>query len=222
MSRSDGYRLLIFDWDGTLLDSITSIVSCTQAALAELGHPPADEALIRGSIGLGLREMVNRFVPGCTDELYGQIVEAYRRLWFETYSKRPQKFPGTDEVLSELSGHGYLMAVATAKSRGGLNHDLEAMGLGSYFLTSRTETEARSKPDPQMILDIVDELGVPTSETLMIGDTTHDLLMALNADTDAVAVTTGSQGRQELEQASPLACFDDLRELPPWLRNDGG
>ncbi len=222
MRRSEAYELLIFDWDGTLVDSISSIVACTQAALAELGREPADETILRGAIGLGLREMVNRFVPGCDDGLYQSIVHTYRRRWFETYSHRPEVFPGTEEVLDELSAHGYLLGVATAKSRGGLDHDLEATGLGRYFVATRTESEARSKPDPQMILDIADELGVATSATLMIGDTIHDMSMAHNAGADAAAVATGSQGREELIEVSPLVCFEDLRELPRWLADSGG
>ena len=221
MSQSDGYRLLIFDWDGTLLDSIATIVACTQATLEELEQPRADEEVIRGAIGLGLRETVNRFAPGCDDELYGRIVEVYRRLWFEEFVYHPRLFSGSREVLEELRQSGYLLAVATAKSRRGLDQDLEGTGLGHQFDATRTVDEAHSKPHPQMILDILDELGVAATRSLMIGDTTHDMLMAHNAGTAAVAVLTGSQSRSELSEASPQAFFDNLTELPPWLA-DGG
>jgi len=221
MSRSDGYRLVIFDWDGTLLDSIASIVECTQATMEELGQGKPDESLIRGAIGLGLRETVDRFAPGCDDAFYDRIVEVYRQLWFETYIHQPCLFPGTENVLEELTAHGYLLAVATAKSRRGLNLDMEATGLGRFFQATRTIDEARSKPDPQMILDILGELGVMSAASLMVGDTAHDLQMAHNAGVHAAAVLTGSHGLSELTEAAPLVCFEDLRELPEWLADSG-
>ena len=109
------------------------------------------------------------------------------------------------------------MAVATAKSRQGLDEDLTSTGLGGYFQATRTADEAHAKPHPQMVLDILGELGVPAKESLVVGDTTHDLWMAHNAGSDAAAVLTGSHDRAELAQASPVAYFEDLRELPPWL-----
>ena len=217
MNRSDTYELLIFDWDGTLLDSIATIVACTQTTLQELGQPIADEAIIRGAIGLGLRETVNRFAPGCDDELYGRIVEVYRRLWFEDFVYRPELFPNSRAVLEQLRESGNLLAVATAKSRRGLDLDLEGTGLGHLFDATRTVDEARSKPHPQMILDILDDLGVTASRSLMIGDTSHDIFMAKNAGTGSAAVLTGSHGRAELSEASPEVYLDDLTELPPWL-----
>jgi phosphoglycolate phosphatase len=219
MSRSDRFRLVIFDWDGTLRDSISTIVACTQATMAELGAGEAEDSVIRGSIGLGLREMVDRFAPGCDDDLYDRIVQVYRRLWFGRYRYQPRMFPGTREVLQELTDHGYLMAVATAKSRRGLDDDLAETGLGEFFLATRTADEAESKPHPQMILDILEELGVAAKDALMVGDTTHDLWMAHNAGTAAAAVLSGSHDRAELSQASPLVFFEDLRELPGWLAN---
>jgi phosphoglycolate phosphatase len=217
MSRSDSYELLIFDWDGTLLDSIATIVACTQATLEELGQPRAEEAVIRGAIGLGLRETVNRFAPGCDDALYGRIVEVYRRLWFEEFVHHPRLFPGSREVLEQLRQQGYLLAVATAKSRRGLNLDLEGSGLAPMFDATRTVDEARSKPNPQMILDILQELGVAARRALMIGDTSHDMFMAQNAGTGAAAVLTGSHDRAELSAASPQVFLEDLTELPSWL-----
>ena len=117
------------------------------------------------------------------------------------------------------------MAVATAKSRKGLDEDLASTGLGHYFQATRTADEAHAKPHPQMVLDILDELGVAAQDSLVVGDTTHDLWMAHNAGSDAAAVLTGSHDRAELAQASPVAYFEDLRELPPWLadgRNENG
>jgi len=221
MNRSDGYRLVIFDWDGTLLDSISSIVACTQATMEELGEGRVEESVIRGAIGLGLRETVDRFAPGCDDELYGRIVQVYRRLWFDTYIHQPRLFPETREVLQELMDREYLLAVATAKSRRGLDEDLAKTGLSETFQATRTVDEAHSKPHPQMILDILAELGVVAGQSLMVGDTTHDMWMAHNAGSAAAAVLTGSQDRAELSQASPLVFFDSLRPLPEWLAGGG-
>lgn len=219
MNRSDSYSLVIFDWDGTLRDSISSIVACTQATLAELGVDQPEASVIRGAIGLGLRDMVDRFAPGSDEDLYGRIVDVYRRLWFGKYRYEPEMFPGTQEVLQELADGGYLMAVATAKSRQGLDEDLAESGLGHFFHATRTADEADSKPHPQMILDILGELGVAPEDSLVVGDTTHDMWMAHNAGSAAAAVLTGSHDRAELSQASPLVFFDDLRQLPPWLAN---
>ena len=222
MSQSDNYQLLIFDWDGTLQDSVGSIVACTQAAMEEVGEARPAAAAIRDSIGLGLREMFDRFAPGYTEEIYDGVKKAYRRLWFEDYRYRNQTFPGVREVLQELQEAGYILGVATAKSRQGLDQDLLSTGLGGFFAATRTADESRSKPDPQMVLDILDELGVEAENALVIGDTSHDLWMAHNAGADAAAVLTGSHDRDELSLASPLAYFEDLRELPPWLAEGAG
>jgi phosphoglycolate phosphatase len=216
------FSLLIFDWDGTLLDSISSIVACTQQALRELDQPPVPDEQIRGAIGLGLRETVERFVPRCDETLFHSIVDTYGRHWLETYSHEPRLFPGVPALLGGLREKGYLLGLATAKGRKGLNRDLEATEMGEFFLATRTVDEARSKPDPQMILDIADELGVKTDRTLMIGDTIHDLEMAHNARTGVVAVCSGSESRSVLEEARPLVCLERATELSAWLSPEGG
>ncbi len=214
---SDGYRLVIFDWDGTLLDSIGAIVRCSQAALAELDLPPVEESKIRSVIGLGLRETVEALHPECDEETFWRIVSSYRRLWLSGYCETPVLFAGTERLLEGLSRRGLLLAVATAKSRNGLEHDFERTGIGRLFVASRTVDEAPSKPNPQMLLDILDELGVTQEEALMVGDTVHDLQMAANAGVASVAVTSGSHPRASLEAQGPAACFDSVVELAAWL-----
>lgn len=221
MSRSKrALRLLVFDWDGTLLDSVASIVDCTQETLRRLRLPPAGDSVIRGAIGLGLRDTVERFAPGCDDETYRRIVAVYRQLWFGIYSHQPRLFGGVREMLSVLRERGYLLAVATAKSRSGLDRDLAAAALVAAFDATRTVDEARSKPHPQMILDIVDELGTSPQSTLVVGDSIHDLQMAHNAGAYAAGVCTGAQSREGLERASPLVCFENLGQLPQWLDHE--
>ena len=214
---ADGCRLVIFDWDGTLLDSVGSIVECTQVALAELGLAPVHETTIRQVLGLGLRETVETLCPGCDDDLFRQIVETYRKHWFGGYSTRPVLFAGVPEALGELRSRGYLLAVATAKGRLGLDADLEATGLAGRFAATRTITEAPSKPHPGMVLDILEELDVPAAEALVVGDTTHDLRMAANAGVIGVAVCSGSHPRAELEALEPAGCLTGAAELPGWL-----
>jgi len=216
--RARRYPLLVFDWDGTLLDSIASIVACTRATLAEIGLPRVDDAHIRAAIGTGLRETVEGLAPGCDDRLFERICDVYRRLWFDGYSAEPLLFAGAEPALAELRGRGHRMAIATAKSRRGLATDLEKTGLGGYFEAIRTLDDAPGKPHPGMLLEILDETGVRDAEALMIGDSLHDLGMAANAGVDAVAVASGSQPREILLGAEPLACLESVRDLPAWLR----
>jgi phosphoglycolate phosphatase len=211
-------RLLVFDWDGTLMDSIGSIVACTRATMEELGlGDGVPERTIRGTIGLGLRETMEILCPGGGDAMFARILEGYRKHWVATWRDRPLLFPGVGEMLAALDGEGYLLAVATGKSRRGLEHALEQTDLGGVFHATRTVDEAFSKPHPQMLLDILAELGVPPGAAVMIGDTTYDLEMAHSAGTGAVGVCSGSHCRLELERLTPLACLDGIAELPAWL-----
>jgi phosphoglycolate phosphatase len=214
-------KLLVFDWDGTLMDSVGSIVACTRAVMDELGLGEAAEATIRGTVGLGLRETVDSLVPGCGDELYAGILACYRRHWVETFRDLPLLFPGVSGMLGELARSGYLLAVATGKSRRGLEHAFGQTGMRGHFHATRTADEAISKPHPQMLLDILDELGVRPAAAVMVGDSIYDLQMAANAGTHAVAVLSGAHGREELAAWSPRALLDQVVELPEWLAGAG-
>jgi phosphoglycolate phosphatase len=211
------FRLLIFDWDGTLMDSIGTIVACTKAAVRELGLREMSDETIRGTIGLGLRETIEVLSPGGGEETFGRILECYRKHWTATYRDMPLLFPGVGEMLRGLAAEGYLLAVATGKSRRGLEYSLHQAGLRGLFHATRTVDEAFSKPHPQMLLEILDELGVAPEDAVMIGDTTYDLEMARSARTVAVGVCSGGHGREELERLGPLACLDQIVELAPWL-----
>jgi len=214
---ANAFRLLIFDWDGTLMDSIGTIVACTQAAVRELGLREISDDTIRGTVGLGLRETVEVLSPGSDEQLCGRILEGYRRHWFSTYRDMPLLFDGVRDMLRQLSEEGYLLAVATGKGRRGLDYALEQTGLQEIFHATRTADETFSKPHPQMLLDILDQLGVTAGEAVMVGDTTYDLEMARSARMDSVGVCSGGHGREELERLGPLACLDQVIELSPWL-----
>lgn len=217
--RGERYRLLVFDWDGTLMDSIGAIVACARATLEQLGLPAVPDATLRSSVGLGLRETVEVLSPGCDETLMQRIVAAYSSQWHATFRDRPEPFSGVGDVLAELGDAGYLLAVATGKSRRGLERDLAASGLGHHFLATRTVDEAFSKPNPKMLFDLLDELGARPAESLMIGDSRWDLEMAANAGISALAVASGSLRREELEPLGPVACLDGVSELPAWLRH---
>ena len=217
MKPTRPYRLLIFDWDGTLLDSIGAIVGCTRAALDELGLPDVEDAQIRAVIGLGLRETVETICPGCDEETFLAIVNAYRKHWLGGWDSRPVLFDGVEDLLADLARDGHVLTVATAKGREGLDNDLTRTGLAGRFETSRTVNESPSKPNPGMILEILDETGFGPDDCLMIGDTLHDLQMAANAGVAAVAVETGSGNRAEMLATAALACLPSVIELPDWL-----
>jgi phosphoglycolate phosphatase len=212
------FQLLVFDWDGTLMDSVGSIVACTSATIRELALGEPDDATIRGTVGLGLRETMDFLVPDCDEALYGRVLECYRRHWIDTYRGLPILFAGVREMLAELHAGGYLLAVATGKSRRGLDYVLDQTGLGSLFHATRTADEAASKPHPQMLREILDELGVVPRAAAMVGDSIYDLQMAANAGTAAIAVLTGAHSRAELAAERPRACLGTVAELPAWLR----
>lgn len=217
------FELVVFDWDGTLMDSIAAIVACTEAAIESAGvEPPADPRAIRDSIGLGLRETIDFLCPDADPELERRVLEAYRELWLSDYKDRSIPFPGAREALERLAGDGYLLAVATSKSRRGLDRELGATRLGDLFHASRTADEARSKPHPQMLLDILDELGLLPASALMVGDTTYDLSMARSAGSPAVAVASGAHPRALLLEQQPLALLEDVGAVPPWLAGSSG
>jgi phosphoglycolate phosphatase len=217
------FRLLVFDWDGTLMDSIGTIVDCTLAAFEgiEAVERPAPEE-IRECIGLGLVETMQRHFPDWDEALSSRLVDNYRRLWRSDYKDRVALFPGSFEIVAELHAAGYLLGVATAKGRAGLERELDATGLRPYFHATRTVDEAPSKPAPGMLLGLFDELGVAAAEALMIGDTSFDLEMAGNAGCPGIGVLSGGQRLEHLAPHRPLAVLGSVRDLPAWLDRAAG
>jgi phosphoglycolate phosphatase len=211
------YKLLVFDWDGTLMDSEARIVACMQAALVEsaLTLPTVDA--VRDIIGLGLREAVRILVPGAEEGLVEQIFDGYRRHFFSDRVPDSTLFPGVEETLERLDRAGYLMAVATGKGRRGLDKVLDETRLGRYFVATRCADETYSKPHPEMLNQLIDYAGVSAAETVMIGDTEYDLQMALNSGTASIAVCYGVHAPERLRRFSPLACLQSIAELPACL-----
>jgi phosphoglycolate phosphatase len=216
---SHRYDLLVFDWDGTLVDSAAHIVTCIQGACRDLGLPePADERA-RYVIGLGLHDALRHVAPDLDRSRYGELAERYR-IRFLASDEGTSLFPLVQEGIELLEREGRLLAVATGKSRRGLDRALDATGLAGRFVASRCADEGFPKPHPDMLERLMSMLGVARERTLMIGDTTHDLEMARNAGTAAVAVAYGAHPRDALEALSPLACADSFEELLGWLHRN--
>lgn len=221
MIDSKRYQLLIFDWDGTLMDSAEKIVRCFAHAAADCGLP--DPGAERGArvIGLGLREAVCALFPQATEDLCRRIAERYREYFLELDDTPMPLFPGVREALPELRAVGYLLAVATGKSRRGLDRVLAETGTGPLFAVSRCADETRSKPDPHMLHEILDATGLSARDALMIGDTTYDMAMAAAAGMDRLAVSYGAHPADELLPHEPLACLSSFDEICRWLAATG-
>jgi phosphoglycolate phosphatase len=210
------FDLIVFDWDGTLMDSTATIVKCIQSAAKDLSLPiPSDEAASH-VIGLALPEAMQTVMPDIDPALYPRMVERYR-YHFLTRDHELVLFKGVREMLAELSQEGYFLAVATGKSRVGLNRALNAVGLLSLFDATRCADETFSKPHPAMLQELTRELGQDLRRTVMVGDTTHDLLMANNAGASAIAVEYGAHPLNQLQACRPLYSAKTVRELHQWL-----
>lgn len=211
------FDLLVFDWDGTLLDSAGAIVAAIQAACRDLELPEPSDERARHVIGLGLGEALRHAVPELPEQRYPQMVDRYRH----HYLSRDQElrlFDGAAELVAELADAGFALAVATGKSRVGLDRALKASGLGAYFQASRCADECFSKPHPQMLEELMQEFAVAPERTLMIGDTTHDLQMALNAGVASLGVAYGAHPAAALDALAPLARLQKVEDLAAWLR----
>ena len=210
------YRLVVFDWDGTLADSAAIIVEAIQRACADVGVPVPDDAAARYVIGLGLHDALRHVAPTLAEKDYPQLSARYRAHYLGRDPEIPL-FAGALQLLESLNARGHLIAVATGKSRRGLDRALDQAGIGHHFIATRCADEGLPKPDPDMLLHLMERLGSAPDETLMIGDTTHDLLLASNAGVDAVGVAYGAHPRAALEEAKSLAIVDSIDELSRWL-----
>ncbi|UCH52663.1 MAG: HAD-IA family hydrolase [Pseudomonadota bacterium] len=217
MPRHD-YRLIVFDWDGTLMDSAAKIVRCFESAVIDVGVPSPGDAAIRHIIGLGLNEAIEALLPDCDSATRVRVIDRYRDHFLHLDQTEMPLFPGVRAGLEDLAERGYLLAVATGKARRGLARVLEDTGLGGLFVASRCADESFSKPHPQMLLDILDDTGTDARAAVMIGDTIYDMEMARNAGVDSLAVSYGVHARDQLLAHSPRGCFESFVEVHEWLR----
>ncbi|MDR0934510.1 MAG: HAD-IA family hydrolase [Burkholderiaceae bacterium] len=213
------FDLIVFDWDGTLMDSTAAIVKSIQASAQTLGLPMPDRETAAHVIGLGLNEAMKAAMPDADPAIYPRMAEQYRH-YYPRFTQEITLFDGVMEMLEDLAGRGYAMAVATGKSRSGLNRVLRETGTGRFFRATRTVDETPSKPHPAMLQEITQELGEDMRRTVMIGDTTHDLLMASNAGAAGVAVQYGAHPAAELKRLNPLYTADSVASLHEWLRQN--
>lgn len=218
--RARRFALIVFDWDGTLVDSTAIIASCLQAACRDIGEPVPDDAAARFVIGLGLRDALTHVAPSLSVDRYPELSARYRDHYLARDPDIPL-FEGARALLDELAQAGYLLAVATGKTRLGLDRALAAHDLVERFHATRCADEGRPKPHPDMLLHLMAELGVPPARTLMIGDTTHDLAVAHGAGANALAVAYGAHEPEGLAALAPLATVHSVAELRSWLARNG-
>jgi len=213
------FDLIVFDWDGTLLDSAGAIVRAIQASCVDMGLPVPPDARARHVIGLGLQDALSHAVPSLSEADYPAMVERYRHHYLAR-DHELSLFDGVEALVQWLAESGWQLAVATGKSRKGLDRALAHSGLGAHFAATRCADECFSKPHPAMLEELMDELAVDAQRTLMIGDTTHDLQMAVNAGVGAVGVSYGAHPPEQLDTVVSLACVDSVEALAIWLKQN--
>jgi len=212
------YRLIVFDWDGTIIDSAATIAECIRESARDMSLPVPSVEQASHVIGLGLHDSLRMAVPELQSEQYPQFVENYRR-HFLAREDAMCLFPGMKELIVEIS-KTHSLAIATGKSRRGLDRALATSGIGACFAASRCADETNPKPHPAMLLELMEELGSAKDQMLMIGDTSHDLEMARAAEVDSVAVTYGAHPEEGLRACKPLNCFPSVSSLSAWLKQN--
>lgn len=212
------FKLLIFDWDGTLVDSEAQIVDAMQAAIVDLGLPPRTDKEIGTLIGLGLTDVLIRLYPEIDQAMLMKLYDGYRTRFMAKGIQDAPLFAGAEATLRHLHAEGYRLAIATGKSRRGLDRSLELhTGVRELISHSRTADETASKPDPLMLRQLLQETGFTAQQSLMIGDTEYDLAMARSIGMAAVGVACGVHEPQRLLDTGALTVLETVRELPAWL-----
>ncbi|MDX3893576.1 HAD-IA family hydrolase [Pusillimonas sp.] len=210
------YKAVVFDWDGTVMDSTRAIVASIQGACADLGLPVPDARQASWVIGLSLESALYHAVPTLTADLFDDFQNRYRAHYLGQDGQLPL-FDGMAELLASLRGRGVLLGVATGKSRLGLDRVLTQRSMHGQFDVTRCADESFSKPHPAMLLEIMDALCLEPDEVLMVGDTSHDMQMARNAGIDGLAVTYGAHDPEALNAGEPLAMVDSVAQMRDWL-----
>jgi len=213
------FDLIAFDWDGTLYDSTRLIARCIQAAVVDVGGAMPSESDAAWVIGLGLAEALARAAPDVPKEKYPELGARYRYHFLQRQDDLVL-FDGVLEMLDALRARGHKLAVATGKSRRGLDEALATVALRDRFDASRTADETFGKPHPRMLLELMEELEVPAERTLMVGDTTHDLQLAMNAGCASVGVSYGAHTPESFDPLAPLHVAHSIAGLSQWLADN--
>lgn len=210
------FDLIVWDWDGTIADSTGMITNAILKAAEQVGLPALTPQVASSIIGLGLRESIETLYGDIPAEQAQALAKQYNANYYAGESEI-LLFSGAVETIAELNSNGFKLAVATGKSRRGLNFALEHTGLSKKFHATRTVDECFSKPHPQMLDELMDDLVVMPERTLMIGDTSYDLHMAKNAGVSSVGVTYGAQSSEHWQHLNPIQQFHDFPSLGQWL-----
>ena len=211
------YKLIVFDWDGTLMNSLARIASCMQAAAVDLAIAPATAEQVHGIVGLALDIAIRRLHPQLDESQVELMRQRYSHHYVEAESTPSAFYEGIPQMLDSLSAKGALLSVATGKSRKGLSRVFNAHGVEALFHSSRCADETRSKPEPDMLLEILDFHKLQPSDAVMVGDTEFDLEMAVRAGVDSVGVTWGAHDITRLLRHNPKVCVDSVASLSDWL-----
>lgn len=211
------YDLIIFDWDGTIIDSQAHITGCMKRAITDENLPVPEEQRIRHIIGLSLRRAIETLFADIDQATVQRVEDNYRQHFFSDTEPASDLFSGTAEVIRDLHAHGYYLAVATGKGRYGLDIALTKTGLKPYFHSTRCADETRSKPDPLMLDEILTDLDLQSEQAIMVGDTSYDMDMASNIKMDSIAVTYGMHDLQDLENSKPTHFINSIEQLSKYV-----
>lgn len=213
MHQERPFELYVFDWDGTCMDTTAFIARAIQAAAERLGYAVPSFEVAESVIGLGHADMMRRAVPDCPVSEYDRFAQAYWEAYIRQEETISGLHPGMKELLARMKAAGLWAAVATGKSRRGLDRVLAKTGAADLFVATRTADEYATKPAPDMLLSLSEELCVERSRIVMVGDAVHDLEMAANAGVEAVGVTWGAARRETLERHRPSAVVSTVADL---------
>ena len=205
--------MIIFDWDGTLINSIDWITSCLQHSAVQYDCPIPESQAAKDVIGLSINKAMQTLFPEVDEQTQEQLVACYSQKYFSKQISKDDLFPGVYKMLVQLNEVGYQLAVATGKSRAGLQEALQATGTQELFCITRCADETASKPDPRMLREIIQHTQAAKERSLMVGDSIHDLQMAHNAHISAIAVSCGAHSEEFLQQYNPLLCLQQPTEL---------
>ncbi len=209
------YQCVIFDWDGTLMDSTQKIVANLRRAIADLGWPTVEDHKLKNIIGLSINTGVHHLYPEGLSGHPQELTDRYLHYFHTMNHREVNLFEGAEEVLVALKAAGVQLAIATGKGRKGLDMVLSQCNYGHFFTTTRTADQTRSKPDPLMLEEILAELALSPDDAIMVGDTSYDLEMAKRIQMPAVGVSYGAHNRSQLENCQPIAIIDHIKQLLP-------
>jgi phosphoglycolate phosphatase len=211
------YQLIVFDWDGTIMDSAQKIANCIQASALDVGLDAPTSEQAKSIIGLGLFEALRRLFPRAGDSQVNAMIDAYKHHFVTADGTEQTLFEGVTQGLQLLEDSGAVLAVATGKSRAGLDRAFAELDLRHHFITSRCADETRSKPHPQMLLEILDFTAIDPDKAIMVGDTTFDLDMAANAQMSGLGAGYGVHSEQMLLDSKALAVMQNFNDIIAWF-----